>query len=86
MTAADVRGAILVFCLVLATSVPAAAPFLLIENAYLALRLSNALLIALLFAVGFFWGRHVGVMPWLAGMLVMSIGVLLVLIAIPLGG
>jgi VIT1/CCC1 family predicted Fe2+/Mn2+ transporter len=86
ITAADLRGAVLVLCLVLATAVPAALPFLLIQDGYLALRVSNFLLVGLLFVVGFLWGRHVGSKPLLAGVLIMSIGLALVLIAIPLGG
>jgi hypothetical protein len=84
--AADIRGAIVVFFLVLATAVPAALPFLLISDGHLALRTSNALLVALLFVVGYLWGRHVGAASWFAGFLVMALGAALALIAIPLGG
>lgn len=84
--AEDLRGAVRVFFLVVFTAVPAALPFVLWDNAHLALRISNALLLACLFIVGFFWGRHVGARPLFAGTLIMSIGVVLVLIAIPLGG
>lgn len=86
LLAEDLRGAIRVFFLVVATAVPAALPFLIWDDAYLALRISNALLIACLFIVGFFWGRHVGARPAFAGFLIMSVGVVLVLVAIPLGG
>jgi hypothetical protein len=86
LLAEDLRGAIRVFFLVVATAVPAALPFLVWDNAYVALRISNALLIGCLFVVGFFWGRHVGARPVFAGALIMSIGIVLVLIAIPLGG
>lgn len=82
----DVRGAIAVFFLVLATALPAALPFILIADGDVALRASNVLLVALLFVVGFLWGRHVGAKPWLAGFLIMSLGAALALIAIPLGG
>lgn len=84
--AEDLRGAIRVFFLVFVTALPAALPFLVIDDAYLALRISNALLIVCLFVIGFLWGRHVGARPLLAGTLIMSIGIALVLIAIPLGG
>ena len=84
--AEDLRGAVRVFFLVVATAVPAAMPFLVWDDAYLALRTSNALLIACLFVIGFLWGRQVGARPILAGSLIMSIGIVLVLIAIPLGG
>lgn len=86
LTVKDLRGAALVFALVLATSIPAAIPFLVLEDDYLALRVSNAVLVCLLFFVGFRWGRHVGSQPWIAGTLIMSIGLALVLVAIPLGG
>jgi VIT1/CCC1 family predicted Fe2+/Mn2+ transporter len=71
---------------VLVTAVPAALPFLLIEDGYVALRVSNFLLVGLLFVVGYLWGRHVGSKPLVAGLLIMSIGLALVLVAIPLGG
>jgi hypothetical protein len=87
LLANDLRGAVRVFFLVVATAVPAAVPFFFVsDDAYLALRMSNALLIACLFVVGFLWGRHVGARPIFAGALIMSIGIVLVLIAIPLGG
>jgi len=86
ITFEDLRGAALVFVLVLSTSIPAAIPFLFIADDYLALRLSNAILVALLFFVGFRWGQQVGSRPWIAGSLIMSIGLALVLVAIPLGG
>ena len=82
----DLRGAVRVFFLVVATALPAALPFLMVDDAYLALRLSNALLIVCLFVIGYLWGRHVGARPLLAGTLIMSVGIALVLIAIPLGG
>jgi hypothetical protein len=86
LVAEDLRGAVRVFVLVVATAVPAALPFFVWDDAYLALRVSNAFLIACLFVVGFLWGRHVGARPVFAGALIMSIGIGLVLIAIPLGG
>lgn len=87
VTPGDVRGAALACCLVIATAIPAALPFIFISDAYIALRVSNAILAGLLFLVGFRWGKHIGSpSPALVGLLIMSIGVALVLIAIPLGG
>jgi len=87
VTLSDVRGAALACCLVIVTAIPAALPFIFIADAYIALRVSNAILACLLFLVGFRWGKHIGSpSPVLVGLLVMSIGVALVLIAIPLGG
>jgi VIT1/CCC1 family predicted Fe2+/Mn2+ transporter len=86
LTAVDGRAALLVFVLVVLTAVPAAVPFMLLENSYIALRVSNGIMTALLFLVGYLWGKHVGARPVFSGLLVMSIGVALVLVAIPLGG
>jgi VIT1/CCC1 family predicted Fe2+/Mn2+ transporter len=79
-------GAVAVFSLVVMTALPAAAPFLLIDDPWLALRLSNLLLTILLFIVGYRWARHTNANPWLAGLAVTALGVVLVAIAIPLGG
>ena len=86
VTRDDFMGAITVFLLVVATALPAAVPFLLVDDPWLALRLSNLLLIASLFIVGYSWALHTNASPWLTGLGVMIIGVLLVAIAIPLGG
>lgn len=85
-TAEDFRGAVTVFFLVVGTAIPAIIPFLLIADGETALRVSNAVLVALLFVIGWSWGRHVGARPWQAGLLVMSLGAAMALIAIPLGG
>jgi hypothetical protein len=86
LTASDFRAAALILALVVLTAVPAALPFLFIDDSYTALRVSNGLISALLFVVGYFWGKHVGGHPVKSGLLVMAIGVTLVLVAIPLGG
>jgi VIT1/CCC1 family predicted Fe2+/Mn2+ transporter len=86
LTSDDFRAAFLIFVLVVLTALPAAVPFLLLENSYLALRVSNGVMALLLFAVGYVWGKNVGAKPLVSGCLVMSIGVVLVLVAIPLGG
>ena len=86
LNAEDFRAASLVFLLVVLTALPAAVPFLLVEDSYVALRISNGVMTALLFLVGYLWGKHVGAKPLVSGLLVMSIGVALVLVAIPLGG
>jgi VIT1/CCC1 family predicted Fe2+/Mn2+ transporter len=86
LTSEDFRAAFLIFALVVVTALPAVAPFLLLENSYLALRVSNGVMALLLFAVGYVWGKNVGAKPLVSGCLIMSIGVAMVLVAIPLGG
>lgn len=82
----DIRGAIVAGLLVIATALPPLVTVLLIEDDMLALRVSNALLVALLFLAGWFWGKRVGARPWHAGLMIMLLGAIMALVAIPLGG
>jgi hypothetical protein len=82
----DFLGAFTIFWLVALASLPAAIPFLLIDDARLALRMSNAILIAMLFITGFYWARYTLGRPWLVGLSFLLGGVVLVLVAIALGG
>jgi VIT1/CCC1 family predicted Fe2+/Mn2+ transporter len=61
-------------------------PFLLLDDPRLALRVSNAILLGLLFFVGWRWARHTLAKPWIAGVTFLLVGLLLVALAIPLGG
>jgi len=82
----DWLTALAVFVLVVAPALPAVLPFLVVDDPHRALRLSNALLVGLLFVVGYLWGRHLEIQPWLAAFVFTAIGVALVAIAIALGG
>ncbi len=82
----DFVTAFTVFCLVAAAAIPAVLPFLVIDDIWLALRVSNALLIGLLFLAGYRWARHIELNPWLAGFGLTALGLALVAIAIALGG
>ena len=82
----DVMGALAACWIVFACSFPAVLPFLVIDDLRLALRVSNAILIGLLFFVGWRAARETLAKPWLAGLAFMLVGVLLVAVAIPLGG
>ena len=83
---ADVMGAFASFWLVTLTSVPAAIPFLFIDDAFLALRISNAILLASLFVTGYFWSRYTLGNPWVVGLCFLIGGAALVAVAIALGG
>ena len=82
----DVKGAIACFWLVFASTFPVAIPFLLFDDAYFAVRLSNTLLLVMLFVVGYQWGGHANVSKWLAGAIFTVVGLILVAVAIALGG
>jgi VIT1/CCC1 family predicted Fe2+/Mn2+ transporter len=82
----DVMGAIEVFCIALAASLPAALPLLLIHDPWLALRTSNLFVVGLLFVVGYQWAKYIDASPWAAGLGLMGLGLALVAVAILLGG
>jgi VIT family protein len=82
----DFMAAFVVFLLVAASAVPGIAPFLLIEDSNLALRVSNAVLLLLLFLAGYAWARYTDATPWRVGLTVAILGLAMVLMAIPLGG
>ena len=81
----DYLAALGVFLLVFLCLFPVAAPFLLIDDVALALRLSNAVAVGMLFLTGFTFGRQVG-RPWRAGFVMVIIGIALVAVAMALGG
>jgi hypothetical protein len=74
------------FLLVVITSLPAAIPFMFMDDARLALRVSNAILLGLLFVTGYYWARYTLSKPWLVGFAFLAGGIVLVLAAIALGG
>jgi hypothetical protein len=82
----DIGAAVTVFLLVSATALPAILPFLFIDNPATALRTSNALLILLLFVTGYWWGHFTDVSPWGVGLTVTLLGLIMVGVAIALGG
>lgn len=84
---ADLLGGLAAGWLVFACSFPAVVPFLFMDDPRLALRVSNAILIGLLFFVGHYHAkRHTLAWPWATGLVFALMGVFLVAIAIPLGG
>jgi hypothetical protein len=86
ITSDDLLGALAVFLLVVGTALPAAIPFALIADPSLALRVSNLILVALLFVVGFYWARYIGANAWRTGLVMLLSGLVLVGIALVLGG
>jgi len=86
VTKDDLRGAIACFWLVFVSCLPAAVPFFIFSRPHFALRVSNFLLIALLFLVGQKWAQHVGTNRLATGSAMVVIGLVLVGVAILLGG
>jgi VIT1/CCC1 family predicted Fe2+/Mn2+ transporter len=82
----DLRGALGVALLVFLSTLPVVVPFAFMDDVTIALRISNGIAIAMLFACGFQLGAHAGVRRWRAGAAVALLGTALVPITIALGG
>ena len=86
VTKDDLYGALACFWLVFLACLPAALPFLIFSQPLFALRVSNFLLIAMLFFVGQKWAQYAGTNRLVAGLVLVAIGLALVGVAILLGG
>ena len=82
----DFRGALSVFLLVFLSTFPVALPFLVMSDAMRALRISNAIAIALLFLGGYNLAKYSGSRPWRLGLVMVGIGGALVALTIAVGG
>jgi hypothetical protein len=82
----DLRGALLVFLLVFASTFPVVLPFVFTTDLRLAMRVSAAIAIAMMFACGWSWGRYAGLVPWRAGLVLVVLGIAVEAIIIALGG
>jgi hypothetical protein len=86
LTADEVKGGVAVFVVNVLATAPVVIPFLIFSKPHVALRISNALLILLLFLAGYSWGKQAEANRWRAGLGLMLLGLILVGVAIPLGG
>jgi hypothetical protein len=82
----DGRAALGVFLLVFLSTFPVAIPFIVMRDAVPALRVSNAIAVALLFAAGYAFGRITGRRPVWVGSGMVVLGSILVGITMALGG
>ena len=79
-------GALGICVLVVLSTIPVIIPFLFIDELRPALRVSNAIAIAMLFMCGYVFARTAGLRPWPTGLVMVAIGAVMVGIAIALGG
>ena len=82
----DWLGAVGVFLLVFLCTFPVVIPFIFMSHAGPALRVSNAIAIVMLFLTGYAFGRMTGRRPWLVGISMVVIGLVLVGMTMALGG
>ena len=86
LTAADWRGALGVFLLVFLSTLPVVVPFIFMQNARLALHISNAIAIVLLFGAGHMLAGHAGLHRTRTGLCMVAVGAGFVALTIALGG
>ena len=86
LTALDWVGALGVCVLVVLTTFPVVIPFIFLEDTRLAIRISNAIAVVMMFLCGFFFARYAGLRPWMTGLIMVAVGAAMVGIAVALGG
>ena len=86
MTREDWTGAGAVFLLVFLSTFPVVIPFIFMREAMPALRVSNAVAVAMLFMTGYTYGRLTGYRPAGMGISMVALGIVLVGITMALGG
>jgi VIT1/CCC1 family predicted Fe2+/Mn2+ transporter len=86
ITRQDLMGAIGVFLLVSLSCVPLMIPFLFMSDPLPALRVSNAIAIAMLFLGGYSFAKYAGGAKIPTGLVMVVLGVVMVGITIALGG
>jgi hypothetical protein len=86
LTKSDCLGALGICILSFLSTFPIVIPFMLVNDAKLALRISNAVAIAMLFVCGYLFGKCAGFRPTAMGLSMVAVGGALVGVAIALGG
>ena len=86
ITREDLLGGLESGLLVFSCSIPAVLPFLVFDQPQVALRVSNTILLALLYYLGYRHARHTLAKPWIAGFVFLLAGLFLVVLTIRLGG
>lgn len=86
LTAIDLRGATAVFLLVFCSTFPVVVPFLIVSEPALALHISNAVAVTMLFVGGVSLGRFSDLPPVPLGLAMAALGLALVGLTIVLGG
>jgi hypothetical protein len=83
----DIVGAVATVLLYIVAVLPSLLPLLLLPgDTALAIRISNIVSFVVVFAVGYVWGIHTNTNPWKIGLLLSSVCIVLVLVAMLLGG
>jgi hypothetical protein len=82
----DVLGGLAVALAIVLSTLPVVLPFLVITNPDIAVHVANAVATAMLFGLGWWWGRAVGASPWGVGLALTLFAVVMVGVTLLLGG
>jgi hypothetical protein len=82
----DFLGAVGIFLLVFLSTFPVVLPFIFMQSVLPAMRVSNAIAIAMMFACGYSYGRLTGYHPLGVGIAMVILGAIVVSATIALGG
>jgi len=86
LSGTDFQGAFGVFLLVVTATFPVVIPFMLFDQAAVAVRASNAVAVVMLFVAGEILGRYAGARPWRGGLWMAVTGIALMAAIMALGG
>ncbi len=86
LTAESWRGALGVFLLVFLSTLPVVVPFYFVHDAKTALRISNAVAIAMLFGAGQMHARYAGFRRIVTGLAIVIVGALMVAVTMAVSG
>ena len=86
LTKRDWIGSLSLCLLSFASTFPVVIPFVFLNDAKFALRVSYAVAIVMLFCCGYAFGYRSGLRPWAAGLSMVAVGGALVGVAVRLGG
>jgi len=82
----DLLSALAIAILVFLSTFPVVIPFFFLHDTYTALRVSNAVAIAMLFVCGYSFALCIGSRPWPTGLVMVGVGCAFTGVAILLGG
>jgi hypothetical protein len=86
LTLKDFRSALAVFLMVVLATFPVVLPFMLMDDALRALRISNGIALVMLFIAGATLARYSGRSQWLGGLVMAATGTALITAIMALGG
>ena len=82
----DIKEAVAIFFLISISTFPVVVPFVFIHDTNIALRVSNAVAILMMFLCGWSVAKYVGYNKWKMSISITLIGIMLVAVTIALGG